>query len=174
MRNVTQMAKKRYRKPHQSRAVIDRGSDYVRLRRAELSGDPSVSSDWPLDILVALNLISPEQATAGQDFMKLRFRAFGKPRGWSSGIYRRLQGEIAGEEIRDSQPILSSRYENALTRLKHAGPTALHVTTSICVYLEVPGWARKNQPLNALAQYELSALRTGLDALRSDTMRRAA
>lgn len=150
---------KRYR----FRPERDKGTDELRRHRISLSGNQDVPHDYPLDVLHARNLITESQAKAGQRLAYLRWVVWGPPRGWTatSDLYAKMVAQVDGRGPRAEPGSRADidrarRYDDALSTLKASGPYPLHYVMSVAVYIDRHG---------TLASWELSALRTGLNAL---------
>jgi hypothetical protein len=147
----------------------DRGTPEMQELRARTTGDPSLSPDFPLSVLLGRGLINPLQHDAGMRFARLYWTLFGKPFG-------RVLDYQQPRDIRDTGGGLSARaelqcradYEAAVAALADLG--AVSLITDLAVFLR-RGWLvdaiLRGANRHRRHQVRLQRIRQSLDALAS-------
>lgn len=147
--------------------AVDRGTPEMQQLRAATTGDPALSPDYPLSVLLGRGLISPLQHDAGMRFARLYWALFGKPFG-------RAQDYQQPRDIRDTGGGLGAaaelrsrtEYETALAALADLG--AVGLITDLAVFLR-RGWLvdaiLRGANRHRRHQVRLQRIRQALDAL---------
>lgn len=76
--------------------AADRGTEELQQKRQRLAGDRRVGLDFPLDILLARRLITPEMRDEGLRFAMLAWWLYGAPTASCSALYERMVAEGYG------------------------------------------------------------------------------
>lgn len=124
------------------RQRIDRGSDQVRMKRLQMSGDESVAAEFPIEVMYSLGMLSmhagedPCEASARKEkawqFASMAWSAYGAPFAGCEAVYQRM---VAGSSDGKAQP--TSDGESAAQKRSAARLAAMYAA------LRAPGQSRE-------------------------------
>jgi hypothetical protein len=165
--------RRRRGRPRQDRPSVDLGTPEQQARRAALANgaDPAMS-EYPLGLMLARRLISPEQHEAGCRYGHLYGRVIGKGDLSCAAIYARLAAEVSTgaldiDEAREARE--QAMFRLGKNRLLAAGRRVCDATENIVVFGRAARFLEVHDRRGAAARRAdaagLTAVLAGLDAL---------
>jgi hypothetical protein len=161
MGNVTQAKRRRRRRGTKRTPEIDLGTPEARAHKVALVGpaDPALA-EYPLGVLLARGILTPEQHDAGCHYAYLAGRVLGRTK-----PYRADLGGGGGEELGEGAlAAVERRWHEAVRALLDAGRRAKDAVDNVAIFERLPGWLVRSQPRLGDDRERL-ALVHGLEAL---------
>jgi hypothetical protein len=171
--------------------IADKGTRELQMKKHRLGIPETVSLDFPLDILLARNVISQEQHTAGCRFAGLSWRVYGFPCGSSEGVYQRMvagnldpdftprraggDGDGTSDQEKADRHVAVTLHAMTMALRRRGNRHLLDVVANIAQYLRMPGYllAAANRRAPTAAQLkEMALLQEGLTILADLTTSR--
>ena len=161
MASSTHSKRRRRRRGTKRTPEADLGTPEARAHKLALVGsaDPALA-EYPLGVLLARGILTPEQHDAGCHYAYLAGRVLGRTK-----PYRADLGGGGGEALTEGAlAAVERRWHDAVRALLDAGRRAKDAVDNAAMFERVPGWLLRQQPRLG-DDIDRRALLSGLDAL---------